>query len=45
MMELAVDREDKIAFEENILNYENVTRLSTGRFVPPSIILLFVIPA
>jgi hypothetical protein len=38
MRELAVSGEDKIAFDENILNYENVTRLSTGRFVPPIVI-------
>jgi len=38
MREFAVAGEFKIAFEENILNYENVTRLSTGRFVPPIII-------
>ena len=38
MRGLAVAGEDKIAFDENILNYENVTRLSTGRFVPPRII-------
>lgn len=38
MRELAVAIEDKIAFDENILNYESVTRLSTGRFVPPRVI-------
>jgi len=38
MRELAVAGEDKIAFDENILNYENVTRLSTGRFFPPTVI-------
>jgi len=45
MSELAVAREDKIAFDENILNYESVTMLPTGRFIPPRAILLFVIPA
>jgi len=44
MSELAVAKEDKIAFDENILNSDRVTMLFTGMIVPPIFILLLVIP-